>query len=59
MLKNGINICKGILCGMVSGAILGAGFFYFMKDKKKMKKKAVKVMYAVGDLIEQIPSLFK
>ena len=59
MFKNGINVCKGVLCGLVSGMIFGASIICFLKDKKKMKKKAGKVMYAIGDLFEQVPSLFK
>ena len=59
MFKIGIKVCKGILCGLISGMILGASAICFLKDKKKMKKKAGKVMYAIGDLFEQVPSLFK
>lgn len=59
MFKNGIKTIKHIAIGMAGGTVLGMILCCCFSCKNKMKNKASRAIYALGDLIEQIPRMFK
>ncbi len=51
-------MCKcsiGLISGMIIGLVVGCN----MKNQHKMKRKANKAMYAMGDLFSNVPCMFK
>ena len=51
-------MCKcsiGLIAGMALGLFVGCS----VKDQRKMKRKANKAMYAMGDLFSNVPYMFK
>ena len=59
VLKNGIKTLKHIAVGMTGGMILGIILCCFFSCKNKIKSKVSKAIHALGDIIEQIPYMFK
>ncbi|MDQ5983978.1 MAG: hypothetical protein RUMPE_01007 [Eubacteriales bacterium SKADARSKE-1] len=44
---------------MISGVILGSVFSCMIKENRRVKRKASKAVHAVGDFIEQVPSILR
>lgn len=59
MCNSAMGTIKCILTSMIAGAALTAFCCCKLKNDKQMKKKATKAMYAVGDLLENVPHMFK
>ena len=59
MCKSGMGLIRGVVLGMTSGVLIGASLCCMMKNPKKIKRKADKAVHAVGDLVGQVPYMFK
>ncbi|HIS49059.1 MAG TPA: hypothetical protein IAA80_00955 [Candidatus Gallacutalibacter pullistercoris] len=60
MMKNTMNVVKGVGLGMLAGAAVTMVGSQMMKaDKKQMKKNAGKAVRAMGDVIEGVQYMFK
>lgn len=59
MCKSGLNLIKGVILGLTSGVIIGATMYCMVKHPRKIKQKADKAAHAVGDLVAQVPCMFK
>ncbi len=59
MLKKGIKAIKHVVFGMIGGIILGVTFCCLFCGKNKVKNKASRAVHSLGDLLEQVLSLFK
>ena len=54
-----MGLIRGVVLGMTSGVLIGASLCCMMKNPKKIKRKADKAVHAVGDLVGQVPYMFK
>ena len=59
MYKNTMSVVKGIGAGMAVGIAAGVVGATVLGNKKKVKKHAHKAMHAVGDLLGNVPYMFK
>lgn len=59
MCKSGIELIKGVIFGLTSGVIIGATMCCMVKNPRRVKRKADKAVHAFGDLMSQVPCMFK
>ena len=59
MFRNGIKVIKHTTFGVIVGLILGVIFCCLFGCKNKKKNRASRAVHALGDLLEQILSIFK
>lgn len=60
MMKNTMNVVKGVGLGMIAGATVAVVGERMMKtDKKQMKKNAGKAIRAMGEVIDGVQYMFK
>lgn len=60
MMKNTMNMVKGVGLGMLAGAAVTMVGSQMMKtDKKQLKKNAGKAIKAMGDVIDGVQYMFK
>ena len=59
MCKSGTSLVKGVVLGLTSGVLIGAGVCCIMKNPRQLKRKADKAAQAVGDFMNQVPYMFK
>ena len=60
MMKNTMNVVKGVGLGMIAGATVAVVGERMMKtDKKQMKKNAGKAIRDMGEVIDGVQYMFK
>lgn len=59
MAKNSVmSVAKGVLGGMIAGAVLGAAGKTMIDKTPKMRKKANKAMHTLGQVIDTAQYMF-
>ena len=59
MSKNNMCILRGIGTALAAGAIVGFVSGQIISSQKKNKKKTDKAVHAVGDILDNVHSMFK
>lgn len=60
MYKQSTTLARGIVIGTIAGAAVAVvGTQYAMNNKKTLRKSAAKAMNAVGNIVENMDSVFK
>lgn len=59
MIKNTMNVVKGVGAGLIAGAVVGYVGSQMIKQPKKTKKKAAHAVNAVGSLLDNVQAMLK
>jgi uncharacterized membrane-anchored protein YhcB (DUF1043 family) len=59
MVKNTMNVVKGISAGLIAGAVVGYVGSQMKQQPKKTKKKAVHAVNAVESLLDNVQAMLK
>lgn len=59
MVKNAMNVVKGISAGLIAGAVVGYVGSQMKQQPKKTKKKAVHAVNAVESLLDNVQAMLK
>lgn len=59
MVKNTMNVVKGISAGLIAGAVVGYVGSQMKQQPKKTKKKAVHAVNAVESLLDNVQAMIK
>lgn len=59
MVKNTMNVVKGISAGLIAGAVVGYVGSQMKQQPKKTKKKAVHAVNAVEILLDNVQAMLK
>ncbi len=59
MVKNTMNVVKGVGVGMLAGAAAVTVGSMMFKDRKHLKKNAGKALHAFGELVDNVEYMFR
>lgn len=59
MVKNTMNVVKGISAGLIAGAVVGYVGSQMKQQPKKTKNKAVHAVNAVESLLDNVQAMLK
>ena len=59
MVKNTMNVVKGISAGLIAGAVVGYVGSQMKQQPKKTKQKAVHAVNAVESLLDNVQAMLK
>ncbi len=59
MVKNTMNVVKGVGAGLVAGAVVGYVGSQMKKNPKQTKKKAAHAVSAVENLLDNVQAMLK
>ena len=58
-MKNTMGVIKGIGAGMATGIIAGFVGSQMIKNDKQMKKRAIKALNTVGNIIDNVQYMIR
>lgn len=59
MVKNTMNVVKGVGAGLIAGAVVGYVGSQMMQQPKKTKKRAAHAVNAMGSFLDNVQAMLK